>query len=186
MIKKTYETDRMLLQLAEPPLAKRVSEFYRRNQDFLRKSEPHREKSFYTEDFQRKALARDLKKARDLCAVQLWMFLKDSPDDGDAIGTVRLGGIVYGTLRSAYLAYKLDGSMTRQGYMHEALTRLIDIAFQDVGLHRLEANIMPCNGAAIRLVEKLGFRQEGLSPRYLNIDGVWEDHLRMALLYDEE
>ena len=39
---------------------------------------------------------------------------------------------------------------------------------------------------AIRLVEKLGFRQEGLSPRYLNIDGVWEDHLRMALLYDEE
>ena len=186
MIQKEYETERMVLRVSEPSLAKRVSAFYQRNREFLKDSEPDREKHFYTDDFQRKALARDYKQARELCALRLWMLPKDDPENGEVIGAVGLGGIAYGAFRSAFLRYQLDGSKTGQGYMHEGLSRLIDIAFQDIGLHRLEANIMPRNAASLRLVKKLGFHEEGLGVRFLKIGGAWEDHLRMALLHEEE
>lgn len=186
MIQKEYQTERMVLRVSEPGLAKRVSGFYQRNRDFLKDSEPEREKHFYTEDFQRKTLARYLKQARELSDLRLWMLPKDDPENGAIIGTVGLGGIFYGAFRSAFLVYKLDCGMIHQGYMQEAMTCLIDIAFQDIGLHRVEANIMPRNEASLRLVRKLGFHEEGLGLKYLKIGGVWEDHLRMALLNDDE
>ena len=68
----------------------------------------------------------------------------------------------------------------------EALRRLVEIAFHDLLLHRLEANIMPRNIPSLRVAEKVGFRSEGLSPRYLQVDGVWEDHLHMVLLNERE
>lgn len=69
--------------------------------------------------------------------------------------------------------------------MTQALRAAIRFAFGDLGLHRLEANIQPENRASIALVQRLGFRQEGLSPRYLHIGGEWRDHERWALLADE-
>jgi len=58
-------------------------------------------------------------------------------------------------------------------------------AFRPLKLHRVEANIQPENVASIRLVERLGFRREGFSPRYLKIGGRWRDHVRYALLAEE-
>jgi ribosomal-protein-alanine N-acetyltransferase len=58
-------------------------------------------------------------------------------------------------------------------------------AFRELGLHRLEANIQPTNEPSRALVKRLGFRQEGYSPRYLKIDGEWRDHERWAVLADE-
>jgi ribosomal-protein-alanine N-acetyltransferase len=68
--------------------------------------------------------------------------------------------------------------------MKEGLAQVIEHAFNDMGLHRLEANIQPDNERSIRLVESLGFECEGYSPRYLKINGKWRDHERWAILAD--
>ena len=186
MLQTLYTTDRLSLQLSDPSLAKRVAEYYNRNKEFLKESEPLREKNFYTEEFQRRALARDLRNARELSALRLWLLPLGEEETGDILGSVAMMSIMYGPFRSAFLGYHLDRHHTGQGLMQEALRQVISIAFEDIGLHRLEANIMPRNTRSLKLAERLGFENEGLAKKYLCIDGVWEDHIRMVLLNDEE
>ncbi|WP_330651588.1 GNAT family N-acetyltransferase [Tepidibacter aestuarii] len=69
--------------------------------------------------------------------------------------------------------------------MSEAIKKGIDIIFNQYKLHRIEANIMPKNKASLRVVEKLGFYNEGLALKYLKINGKWEDHIHMVLLNDK-
>ena len=66
--------------------------------------------------------------------------------------------------------------------MTEAVNECVRIAFEELGLHRIEANIMPKNKASLGLARKCGFREEGISPKYLKINGVWEDHIHMVKL----
>ncbi|MCC8404511.1 GNAT family N-acetyltransferase [Paraburkholderia sp. MMS20-SJTN17] len=100
------------------------------------------------------------------------------------VGVVNLNEIVAGAFQSAYLGYYGMSNSRRTGLMTEVLRAAIGYAFDDLGLHRLEANIQPANIASIALVRRLGFQQEGFSPRYLRIDGEWRDHERWALLSD--
>jgi ribosomal-protein-alanine N-acetyltransferase len=95
---------------------------------------------------------------------------------------ISLSGISWGAFRSAHLGYKLDRRRVGQGLMREALEKVITYVFQERGLHRIEANIMPRNSRSLALVEALGFVSEGLARRYLNINGVWEDHVHMVIL----
>ncbi|EOD01178.1 Ribosomal-protein-S5p-alanine acetyltransferase [Caldisalinibacter kiritimatiensis] len=69
--------------------------------------------------------------------------------------------------------------------MTEALKMGIDIAFNELKLHRIEANIMPKNEASLRIVKKLGFYEEGVAKKYLKINGKWEDHIHMVLLNED-
>ena len=87
---------------------------------------------------------------------------------GAFAGQVTVGGIARGSLLSAYIGYWIDQRAAGQGIMH-----------------RVEINIRPENLASLRVVEKLGFRPEGLRERYLHIDGDWRDHLSFALCADE-
>jgi ribosomal-protein-alanine N-acetyltransferase len=98
------------------------------------------------------------------------------------VGVINLNEIVAGAFNSAYLGYYGMSAFGRQGLMTAALREAIRFAFEDMGLHRLEANIQPGNIASLALVRRLGFRKEGFSPKYLRIDGVWRDHERWALL----
>ncbi|MFM0288085.1 GNAT family N-acetyltransferase [Paraburkholderia megapolitana] len=100
------------------------------------------------------------------------------------VGVINLNEIVAGAFQSAYLGYYGMVDFSRTGLMTEALRMAIDFAFGELGLHRLEANIQPENVASIALVRRVGFRQEGFSPRYLRIGGEWRDHERWALLAD--
>jgi ribosomal-protein-alanine N-acetyltransferase len=74
---------------------------------------------------------------------------------------------------------------SRRCYMREGLGLALDHAFKTLRLHRLEANIQPANTASRKLIEGLGFRLEGFSPRYLKIAGRWRDHERWAILSEE-
>jgi len=100
------------------------------------------------------------------------------------VGIINLNEIVMGAFRSAYLCYYGMLTFARTGLMTEALRAAVNYAFNDLGLHRLEANIQPDNLASIALARRLGFKQEGFSPRYLRINGEWRDHERWALLAD--
>jgi ribosomal-protein-alanine N-acetyltransferase len=66
----------------------------------------------------------------------------------------------------------------------EAIKKGIDLVFNDYGLHRIEANVMPKNVRSLRVTEKLGFYNEGIAHKYLKINGIWEDHVHMVLLND--
>jgi [ribosomal protein S5]-alanine N-acetyltransferase len=103
---------------------------------------------------------------------------------GAVVGVVNINEIVMGAFQSAYLGYYGMARFSRKGLMTEALRAAVSYAFDDLGLHRLEANIQPENHASIALVHRIGFRKEGFSPRYLRIDGEWRDHERWALLID--
>lgn len=100
------------------------------------------------------------------------------------VGVVNINEIVAGAFQSAYLGYYGMVDFARTGMMTEALRATVAYAFGELGLHRLEANIQPGNTASVELVRRLGFRLEGLSPRYLRINGEWRDHERWALLVD--
>ena len=96
-----------------------------------------------------------------------------------------LSNIVRGAFQSCHLGYRLDGTEQRKGYMTEAVKELTAYAFQNLNLHRIEANIMPHNMASLKVTEKLGFYHEGLAKQYLRINGRWEDHIHTVLLNEE-
>lgn len=97
------------------------------------------------------------------------------------IGQVSLSSVQYGAARSGSIGYWIDGSHAGFGLMPEACALVIDHCFQTLDLHRLEINIRPENAASLRVVEKLGFRDEGLRRAYLHINGAWADHRTFAL-----
>jgi ribosomal-protein-alanine N-acetyltransferase len=106
--------------------------------------------------------------------------------DGGAIaGVVNVSEIVRGAFESAYLGYYAHSAWSGRGYMREGLALVIVHAFRKLGLHRLEANVQPGNTASIALVRSLGFRKEGVSPRYLKVGGRWRDHERWAILAED-
>jgi ribosomal-protein-alanine N-acetyltransferase len=105
--------------------------------------------------------------------------------DGRLAGQVTASNVVRGAFDSTSVGYWVDGAIAGRGVLPTALALLIDHCFGAVGLHRVEANVRPENVASRRVVEKLGFREEGRHPRYLFIDGAWRDHLSFALTRED-
>jgi ribosomal-protein-alanine N-acetyltransferase len=94
---------------------------------------------------------------------------------------VNINSIIRGRFQSASIGYAAFAPAVGQGYMTEGLGLVIRYAFEQLRLHRLEADIQPGNAPSIRLVERLGFRREGYAPEMLFIDGAWRDHERWAI-----
>jgi ribosomal-protein-alanine N-acetyltransferase len=104
---------------------------------------------------------------------------------GRLCGEINLNGIQRGPFQNAYVGYWIDKAAAGNGYVPEALVVVFRFAFEDLGLHRLQIAIVPRNRPSRRVVEKLGLRCEGTAERYLEINGVWEDHLRFAITAEE-
>ncbi|MFF0525827.1 GNAT family N-acetyltransferase [Actinomadura nitritigenes] len=100
---------------------------------------------------------------------------------GAIAGVVNINSIIRGRFQSASIAYAAFAPTAGQGYMTEGLTLVVRYAFEQLQLHRLEAQIQPDNNASLKLVRKVGFRYEGCSPELLYIDGAWRDHERWAI-----
>ena len=105
--------------------------------------------------------------------------------DGAIAGVININEIVHGGFKSGYLGYYAFQPHNGQGHIAAGLQLVVARAFLAYRLHRLEANIQPCNGRSIALVRSFGFRLEGLSPRYLKISGRWRDHERWALTIED-
>ena len=179
-MKGVFHTDRLIMKILKPKDAKLVLDYLIRNEGFLKEWETDRPSDYYTLAHQRKLLKRDLQRYKEGLMLRLWIFEKKNPKK--VIGTIALDNIVRGPFLSSFVGYRLDKDHINKGYTTEALGELIRIAFKDLGLHRLEANIMPRNKRSLRVVEKLGFVNEGTSKDYLKINQKWEDHIHMVLL----
>ena len=105
--------------------------------------------------------------------------------DGRFAGEINLSGLQRGPFQNAYVGYWIGEEFAGNGYVPEALVVVARFAFDDLRLHRIQVAIIPRNGASRRVVEKLGLREEGMAERYLEINGVWEDHVRYAMTSEE-
>jgi [ribosomal protein S5]-alanine N-acetyltransferase len=125
-----------------------------------------------------------------------WMLLRSAARRGGALpfaltvdgrlaGHVMIGNVVREPLLSGYVGYWCDRRLTGAGVTTAAVALAVDHCFGPVGLHRLEATVRPENTASRRVLDKLGFRQEGLFRRYLEVDGAWRDHLCLALTEED-
>ena len=100
-------------------------------------------------------------------------------------GEMNLSNVSRGAMQSCTVGYWIDEALAGHGYVPEALVAALRFAFEDLGLHRVEIGIIPRNHASRRVVEKLGIRDEGLALRFLQINGVWEDHVRYGITVEE-
>jgi ribosomal-protein-alanine N-acetyltransferase len=101
------------------------------------------------------------------------------------VGQLTVSSIVWGSAMMATLGYWVDKDRAGRGIAPTAVAMATDHCFSVLGLHRMEINIRPENGPSLRVVEKLGFRDEGFRQRYLHINGEWADHRSFALTSEE-
>ena len=104
---------------------------------------------------------------------------------GQLAGVINISSIIRGPFQNGFVGYYALAPHEGRGYVRAGLAAVLDRAFGEHGLHRLEANIQPANTRSARLVQGLGFRLEGHSPRYLKIGDAWRDHDRYALTAEE-
>ncbi len=137
--------------------------------------DPTRDKSAFT--------ARCLQRDRDRgsgTAYQFGLFV-----DQAVVGEVNLNNIIRGAMQSGTIGYWIDQRHAGRGYVAEAVVLVLQFAFEQLRLHRVEICIVPRNLRSRRVVEKLGIRDEGIAARYLEINGTWEDHIRYGITVEE-
>jgi [ribosomal protein S5]-alanine N-acetyltransferase len=159
--------------------AEAILEILLRDRAFLDQWEPTRPDGFYTLERHRERIAA-LREAED-CA-DFGIFLADGDE---LVGRIQLSGIARGPFQNAYLGYFVSERHNGRGYATEAVRQAVEAAFGELGLHRVQAAVIPRNAASIRVLEKAGFREEGHARRYLQIAGVWEDHKLYAVTAEE-
>lgn len=175
----TFTTERLTLRSLTPTDAPLLQDFLVRNRQFLQEWEPKRDEAYYSIDSARSLIDSSTVTNNDKTGLSLYLFRTGGEK---IIGHIGLSNIVYGPFLFCFLGYKLDFEETGKGYISEGLQRVIQVAFTNYKLHRIEANVMPRNIHSIKVLEKLGFELEGISRRYLKINGLWEDHLHFVLL----
>ena len=177
-----YETERLVLRSLSRRDAPALLDYLTRNRDFLSEWEPVRDEAYYTLPSAQEFIRAEHADHRRQSAMKLHLSKKG---EKRIIGYVGLSNIVRGAFLSCFAGCRLDTDEINRGYMTEAMREVIRIAFDGMGLHRIEANIIPRNVRSRRVVEKLGFTLEGMSRKYLRINGVWEDHLHYVLLNEK-
>jgi ribosomal-protein-alanine N-acetyltransferase len=125
------------------------------------------------------------RQARDGRMLPWLVFWDERRGRPQLAGQLTVSGIVGGSASWGQIGYWVDERLAGRGIIPTAVALATDYCFQVMGLHRIEIAIRPENAKSLRVVEKLGFRPEGLRPRYLHIDGDWRDHLVFALNAEE-
>jgi ribosomal-protein-alanine N-acetyltransferase len=105
--------------------------------------------------------------------------------DGKFVGQITVGNVIRASLRSAWVGYWVSSEIVGGGVATAAVALVVDHAFASAGMHRIEATVRPENVASLRVLAKVGFREEGLFRRYLDVAGGWRDHLCFAVTSEE-
>jgi [ribosomal protein S5]-alanine N-acetyltransferase len=147
-------------------------DLYVANDDFLAPYDPARSDDFFTLEVQ---LTRIREEGR-----HSWLIL----DDGEPAGFVGLSNVVRGPLQSAILSYWVDEGHNGRGLCTAAVAEVVDFAFGQLGLHRIEAGTLLDNLRSQRVLVKNGFERFGLARKYLLIAGEWRDHVLFERIAD--
>jgi ribosomal-protein-alanine N-acetyltransferase len=160
------------------------SEVRTRNDDWLTVWEPRRHANLPDPTTDRAAFSsRCVQRDRDRAngtAYQFGLFIGD-----EIAGEVNLNNVIRGAMQSGTIGYWIDERHAGQAYVVEGVALLFQFAFEELQLHRVEICIVPRNTNSRRIMEKLEVREEGLAQRYLEINGVWEDHIRYGFIREE-
>jgi ribosomal-protein-alanine N-acetyltransferase len=138
------------------------------------------------DELTRSAFRRRLRQyQRELREDQGYAFLVFRNADAALLGGLSVSNVRRGVAQAASIGYWIGAPHVRRGYMTDAVKAVLPFAFGTLGLHRLEAACLPHNLPSTRVLEKVGFKREGMARRYLKINGVWQDHDLFALLHDD-
>jgi ribosomal-protein-alanine N-acetyltransferase len=172
------ETARLVLRTARPEEAAAVVDYFVRNEAHLASWEPARPPGFYTEALWRERLEgyRDEQLAGR--AYRFHLFAREQPRH--VIGTLGLTNVVRGPFLCAQLGFGLDARCQGRGLMVEAVEAAVGFAFDELGLHRVEANHQPQNLRSAAVLRRARFEIQGYARDYLFIDGAWRDHVLTA------
>ena len=178
-----YRSNRLILSLPNIDLAAKRKDFYCKNMNFFKPFLPIQSNLIEEIEFHIEKLTKEIINFESENAIKFYVFLSKS--DSNIIGAIEFSNIVKGPFRSCNIGYLLDENFQGNGFMEESIRRAIDFIFLEKKLHRIEAAIMPNNHKSIKVIEKLGFQKIGMAPNYLNINGVWADHLLYQLISPE-
>lgn len=171
LVQFQLNTERLALRNLTPENTEEMLDYYIRNEDHLRQYEPTRDSGFYTYEGQKEILTESFRQFIDGTSIDLGIF-----KDEKLIGKIKLSNIVYGILRNAFVGYSIDKEHQGNGYMKEALNTVCSYAFEEMGLHRLEASTLMDNSRSQGVLKACGFNELGISEKYLYINGEWRDH----------
>jgi ribosomal-protein-alanine N-acetyltransferase len=144
-----------------------------RNRAFAASFEPIQPDAHFTLEGQREVIQQVLHNREGGTGYGFGIFLTET---NALIGRINLSNVSRGAWQSCTLGYFLDQAHNGRGYTTQAVRLVCRYAFEDAGLHRLQAAVMPRNEASIRVLEKAGFHYDGHAEYYLNINGSWEHH----------
>jgi [ribosomal protein S5]-alanine N-acetyltransferase len=154
---------------------------YVRNRPHLAPWEPVRPEEYFTSDWQAADTASRLVAHEAGQAHPFGLFAGDA-----LVGRVNLAGILRGPFQSAGLGYWVDSKYAGRGLASAAVRLIVEMARDELGLHRLEASTLLHNVGSQRVLAKAGFQQIGMAPRYLQIAGEWQDHnLYQVILHNK-
>lgn len=168
------------MRILRPGDAPALAAAYVRNRAYLARWEPLRPEEYYTEAWQAVDIARRLVAHEAGQGHPLGLFSGDT-----LVGRFNVAGIVRGPFQSGGLGYWVDGSHAGQGLASAAVQMIVEMARDDLGLHRIEASTLLDNAGSQRVLLKSGFQQIGMAPRYLQIAGKWQDHNLYQILLHE-
>lgn len=158
------------------------AELRTQSRKFLTRWEPVWPRDDLTRSAYRRRLRRYQREIRD---DQAYPFLVFRAEDGCLVGGLTLSNLRRGVAQACTVGYWIGAPFARQGLMVAAVNAVVPFVFETLGLHRLEAACLPANVASIGLLQKCGFTEEGYARRYLQINGIWQDHILFALLADD-
>lgn len=162
--------------------APQLLELQRESQDFLAPWFPEPK----PDDLDPKVIReRILENRRAFTADRDYKLVFTLGEKGPVIGRVSLSQVFRGIFQNAYLGYYIDVRYKCQGLTQEAVRLTLDVAFGPLGLHRVQAAIMPTNKASLALAQRVGLRREGVAEKYLKIAGDWRDHVFFAITAEE-
>jgi ribosomal-protein-alanine N-acetyltransferase len=138
------------------------------------------------DELTRSAFRRRLRQyQRELRDDQGYAFLVFRQSDSTLLGGLSISNVRRGVAQTASIGYWIGAPFVRRGHMTDAVKAVLPFSFVTLGLHRLEAACLPHNTPSSRVLEKAGFKREGMARRYLKINGSWQDHDLFALLQDD-
>ncbi|MFF4888922.1 GNAT family N-acetyltransferase [Micromonospora chersina] len=149
-----------------------LADVLRANREFLAPWEPIRSEDYFTADGQHAVIEADLQQYEQ--GTKLPHVILD--DSGRVIGRITLSGIVRGPFQSCAMGYWVSGSHNGRGFATRAVREIVRVAFEDLGLHRVQAETLLHNVRSQRVLERNGFVRFGMAPEYLHIAGRWQDH----------